>query len=627
MGRLNLVLFGSFRATIGARTVSLPLKKAQALLGFLALAPGQRHARERLATLLWGDAGDEHARNSLRQTLFAIRAALGRSSSLYLGGDPATVWLVPGAIDVDVLAFERFIAEDTDDALARAAALYHGDLLDGLPVEADAFDEWLAPARQRLRHAATTALAKLLERQGAAGSIEAAIATSTRLLSIDPLQEVAHRAVIQMYARTGRRAEAIRQYQAFVDLLRRELQTEPEPATVQVYRALLGEEPAPAAAPSVTRRQGAAADRTPFVARDAELAALAHHLRLAAGGSGRVVAVLGEAGVGKTRLTEELVARIPPDRVLHLQGRSYESSRALPFALWAEALRDQAVESIRELQSLGHAWARELEALFPDTRRARARATRGGDRLRLFEALAHYVRWLASGRTVLVVLEDLHWADDMSLRLLAFLGRRLAAWSVLVVATARAEELAEREVATLGELARERRLHELPLVPLSMEDTAALVRSLMPPGAAPADLAGLQQHVWRVSDGNPFVATEMMRTMRPGHGLPWESGVTLPDTVRAMTRSRVQRLSDLGRRLMAIAAVVGREFDLALLQGASGAAELETAEAVEELVRAHLLRERGDRFEIVHDRIREVVAGDLLPARRRALHVAVARAL
>lgn len=628
MNRLNLVLFGGFGATIGARTVAVPLKKARALLALLALSPGQRLARERLSALLWGDAADEQARNSLRQALFAIRNALGQSSRRYLGGDPSTVWLEPGAVDVDVLAFERFIANDTNDALAKAASLYHGDLLDGVGVEAGAFDEWLIPTRQRLQRAATRAMAKLLGRQIDAGAVEAAIATSTKLLSIDPLQEIAHRALIGLYAGTGRRTEAIRQYRACVDLLRRELQTEPEPATMRAYRTLFREESgrsAPAAPPVVERRR--ATDRAPFVGRDAELTALAHHLRLATAGSGRVVAVLGEAGVGKTRLTEELIARVPPDGVLHLRGRSYESSGALPLALWAEALQPQAAGSIRELQSLGHFWARNLETLFPDLGRPRARSARGGDRLRLFEALAHFVRWLAAGRTVLVVLEDLHWADDMSLRLLAFLGRRLAAWPVLVVATARVEELAECGVATFGELARERRLHQLPLGPLSIDDTAALVRSLVAPGIAAPDLAGLLAHVWRVSEGNPFVTTETMRTVQPGRVPPWESGAALPETVRAMTRSRLQRLNDPARRLMAIAAVVGREFDFALLHRASGSDELATAEAVEELVRAHLLRERADRFEIVHDRVRQVVAEDLLPARRRALHVAVARAL
>lgn len=627
MGRLNLVLFGGFRATIGARIVALPLKKAQALLAFLALAPGQRQTRERLATLLWGDVGDEHARNSLRQTLFGIRSALGRASSHYLGGDHVAVWLEPGAVEVDVLVFERLAAQETDAALARAASLYDGALLDDVVVEASTFHEWLVPTRDRLRQTATTVMAKLLQRQIVAGAIEAAIATATRLLSVDPLQEIAHRALIRLYAEAGRRAEATRQYQACVDVLRRELQAEPEPATVEAYRRAVRDQvahPAPIDAPT---ESPARASGPPFIGRDTELATLLRHLRLTTERGGRVVAILGEAGVGKTRLTEELIARVPPDVALVVRGRAYESSRALPFGLWVEALQELAAEATRELQNLGYAWARDLEALFPDSRRARPRPARGGDRLRLFEALVQLMRWLAAGRTVLVVLDDLHWADDVSLALLAYFGRRLSAWPVLIVATARTEEIAERGAAALAELARERRLERIDLGPLSVEHTTAMARSLVAAEIAAGDLTGLLQQVWRLSEGNPFVVTETMRTIEPERVSAAEGGVVVPDAVRAMTRSRLLRLSERAQRLLALAAVIGREFDLALLHRAAGAGELDASEIVEEMVRAHVLRESGERFVIAHDRIREVVSADLLSARRRALHAAVAGAL
>jgi DNA-binding SARP family transcriptional activator len=624
MARLSLVLFGGFRATVGARHLALPLKKAQALLAFLALSPARRHTRERLAALLWADAPDEHARNSLRQTLFAIRSALGPTAPHVLGSDAAAVWLEPGAIEVDVLAFERLLAQGTDDALARAAALYQGELLEGFAVEA-AFEEWLWPARERLRRAAMTAMTRILARQSDAGATDAAIATSSRLLGVEPTHEPAHRALIRLYAAAGRRAEAIRQYQACVDVLRRELSTEPEPATVEAYRLAAGSDESPSAALD-SRPAAPPAGRT-FIGRDRELATLAQHLRLASDRSGRVVAIIGEAGVGKTRLTEELVARVSPEQVLILRGRAYESSRALPFALWVEALQEHAAANLRELQSLGHAWARDLEALFPDPRRVRPRPARGGDRLRLFEALAELVRWLATGRALLIVLDDLHWADDVSLALLPYLCRRLAAWPVLIVATARAEEIVEREEATLTELARERRLHRLDLGPLSPEQTTALAQSLIAPGIAADNLTTLLHHVWRLSEGNPFVVTETVRTLEAEPAPPTDSGGVLPDAVRSMTRSRLRRLSERADRLMALAAVIGREFDLALLQRAAGTGELDASEALEELVRAHVVREAGDRFAIAHDRIREVVSADLLSARRRALHSAVAGAI
>jgi DNA-binding SARP family transcriptional activator/tetratricopeptide (TPR) repeat protein len=627
MERLNLVLFGGFHATLGARPVALPLKKAQALLAFLALAPGHRCARERLAGILWSDTPDEQARNSLRQTLFAIRSALGRSSPRYLAGDGASIWLESSVVDVDVLAFERLASDGSDSALERAADLYGGDLFDGIVVEADAFDEWLVPARERLRQSAIGTMAKLLARQVDRGGAEAAIATGTRLLRLDPLHEIAHRALMRLYAGTGRRVEAIRQYRTCVDVLQRELRAEPESATVELYRALFPEGSEPSTPSHVSSEKRAAGPPTLFVGRDAELSTLAQHLRLAAEGNGRVVALLGEAGMGKTRLTEELIARIRPGEVLVARGRSYESARSLPLALWVEALQEHAATAISELQSLGHLWARDLEPLFPDTRRARPRPARGGDRLRLFEALGRLLQWLAASRPLLVVLDDLHWADDVSLAFLAYLSRRLPSRRIMIAVTARPEEAGESANATLAELSRERCLARLDLGPLSLAATNALVRSLVAPGSAASEVAGLLRHVWKISEGNPFVVTETMRTVAHDRIPFLDTGAALPEAVRAMTQSRLRRLGRDAQRLMALASVIGHEFDFALIQRASGGNQLETGEAIEELVRAHMLRESGDRFVIAHDRIREVVSAEVLAPRRRTLHGAVAGAL
>lgn len=240
MARLHVTLLGSFRVQpASGRTLLLPLRKAQGLLAYLALRPGQPHFRETLATLLWGDRAAAEAHHSLRQALFALRQVLpdGKPSALVIQGD--SVALNPAAADVDAANFEELAAAGTPRALEQAALLYRGDLLEGFALEEEPFEEWLRVERDRLRELAIQTLGRLLAHQMRAGVVEAAIQTAGRLLALDPLQESVHRALMRLYVRQGRRGAARRQYQFCLDGLQAELGVGPEAETIQLYERLL----------------------------------------------------------------------------------------------------------------------------------------------------------------------------------------------------------------------------------------------------------------------------------------------------------------------------------------------------------------------------------------------------
>src|SRR5215471_13304130 len=247
MARLQLALLGGFEArSDSGLSLAMSRKKAQMLLAYLAMHPTHTHLRDKLATLLWDDAPAEQARQSLRQTLFAIRQALPVDPTLVDGDHVA---FAAEAVAVDVSEFEQLARSDDPDDLERAAALYQGDLLEGIRAGSAQFEEWLLAERERLHELALEAFAKLLGHQMKLGATEPAIQTALRLLSLDPLQEVTHRALMRLYARQGRRAAALRQYQLCVDVLQRELGVEPEEATKQLYRGLLPQPPPRLVAP------------------------------------------------------------------------------------------------------------------------------------------------------------------------------------------------------------------------------------------------------------------------------------------------------------------------------------------------------------------------------------------
>jgi DNA-binding SARP family transcriptional activator len=241
MADLTLTLLGGFEATrtTGA-LLSLPTKKAQALLVYCALRPGRAQQREHLATLLWAETAQAQARNSLRQTLFVLRTALRGKLSTALRIEASTVATDPAVVEADVLRFEGLVAERSPQALEQAAALYRGDLLEGFVVDSEPFEQWLFQERERLRDMATEVLARLLRHQTGEGRTEAAIQTARRLLSLDPLQEAVHRVVMRLHAQAGRRQAAVRQYETCLRVLRRELGLEPETDTQRLYEQIVG---------------------------------------------------------------------------------------------------------------------------------------------------------------------------------------------------------------------------------------------------------------------------------------------------------------------------------------------------------------------------------------------------
>jgi len=642
---LKVMLLGGFEARLASGVpVSLPAK-ARALLAYLGIRPGQSHPRDKLAALLWGGRSDDQARDGLRHVLVALRRALAGIDPPPLRIEGHGLALHSIGVEVDAVTFEQRSADGTPPALEEAAELYRGDLLLGFSVNEPLFEEWLVTERERLREMAVEGLTRLLAHHAEATGPERAIQTAVRLLGLDPLQEAVHRTLMRLYARQGRRGAALKQYQVCVGALQRELGTEPETETRKLYQELLRRPPEVTrpALPAVERSRPAGpagpappdlpvAD-TPLFGREAERGRLQELLDDAVRGHGHVATVVGEAGIGKTRLVTSLAADALARGCRFMIGRCHESDSILPFGPWVDACRSGGVSADEEILGALHpAHRAELSRLLPEA--GMASLPRASDSaLPLFESVAELIAAVAARHPVVLVLEDLHWADEMSVRLLGFVSRRIPAWSALLVATAREEELADASMVrrALAELSRTSPAVPLALSPLSRADTMRLVRALARGGSDARTMAQVQEQVWAMSEGNPFVAVEAMHALgRQGGGDDGrERGgvLALPAGVRDLVGRRLDRLSPRTQQIAAVAAVIGRRFDFALLRGASGVDDRKTADAVEEMIRHHVLQPLGDQLDFSHDRIRAVVYDRLLPPRRRLLHRAVEEAL
>lgn len=314
MPRLHLKLLGTFGAWLDeARAVQIPLKKARLLLALLALSPSRGLSRERITELLWSDRSEAQARQSLRQTLAAIRRALGDAHSEILQADAEAIGFAKDAVDSDVSLLLGISSGSPLAEVERAVTAYEGDLLEGLSVRDPVAQDWLADRRAELRAAMMERLIWLLQAHTRAQHYEDMERIASHMLGLDPLAEEAHQALIRAHLARGERSLALQQYRHCRELLARELGVEPMPETKRLLESVnqerpvgspyrpesRGRSPQSAAVPSA-RRHNLARQVTSLIGRKAEIDEVTDRLRRYG-----LVTLTGAGGSGKTRLAIE----------------------------------------------------------------------------------------------------------------------------------------------------------------------------------------------------------------------------------------------------------------------------------------------------------------------------------
>jgi DNA-binding SARP family transcriptional activator/tetratricopeptide (TPR) repeat protein len=634
------------------------------LLAYLVLGRERHIGREELSLALWPEQAPRAQDAALRTLLSRLRSALGASALL---GREQLMLALPEPVWVDFEAAAAGV-EDGRQALAdgdarRAWALAQvplnicgRGLLPGYDVV------WLESRRRELEELRLQAL-ELVGRAGVAlggAQLASAQRAARALIDAEPYRESGYVLLMQALGAEGNVAEGLRVFERLRSLLRDELGTAPSRETIAAHQQLLQPTPVPTGTPPPTPlrlplpAELSAAARGGLIGRARELAELERlwdTLHAPAGTeqtSARIALLVGEPGIGKTRLLAELASRVHSRGAVVLRGRCTQEPLA-PFQPFLEALRFYVLHApLDHLRGTAAHHGAELQRLLPELGRrlgdlpAPPHGDLETERYRLFEAVAGLLAELAAAAPLLVVLDDLQWADRPTLLLLQHLTGVPEQSRVPIAGAYRAGHAASEGpfADALADLRHEQLATEVRLGGLSLEQTVELVRDTT--GRLPS--LQLARALHERTEGNPLFVLQIVRRLDQagidvgGAGPTELRQLGLPEDLKRVIAGRLAGLAPETATCLRAAAVIGRDFDAAVLERVVGLSEDQFIAALEEALETAVISAQsanpgrrattvGFGYRFAHPLIREALYEDVSVPRRARLHKRVGEAL
>ena len=436
-----VALLGQFQMSTGGRRIEgVRGARLESLVAYLLLHRDRPIARRLLAVTLWPDSSDAQALTNLRRELHLLRRALPDPDALILIEHRTVQWRSDGPFGFDVAEFEAAVERGRrgdSAAFEEALRLYDGPLLP------TCYDDWIGSHRERLNglhlEASERLVADLEERR----EYRRAIQLLRHLIQLDPLRESAYQTLMRIAALAGDRSAGLQAYHAAVTNLHRELGVEPDAETRAAYQRLLaldstsaGDRAPTAVEPAAGSRRLVGSANQPLVGRRGEWAAMVEAWKTVAHGPSKLLEIRGEAGIGKTRVLEELVGWCRAQGFSAAYTKSYAAEGALAYAPIADWLRSESIRGA--LDQLEPIWQSELARVIPELLIEHpdlpkpAPMTESWQRKSLFEAIARAVR--SASTPLLLVLDDAQWADGETLEWIHYLLREQSSSRILIAA-------------------------------------------------------------------------------------------------------------------------------------------------------------------------------------------------
>jgi DNA-binding SARP family transcriptional activator len=641
-------ILGPLEALAEGRVVALGGSRQRALLALFLLHANETLGTDRLVDELWGERPPATAAKTVQVYVSRLRRALaGAGGGAVVATRERGYELELDPERLDAHRFERLVGEGRVElvagrperaatALERALSLWRGPPLADL-----AYEPFAQRAGARFDDLRVAALEQLIEARLALGAHAELVGQLEALIAEQPYRERPRALLMLALYRCDRQADALQAYQDARRTLVGELGIEPGERLRELERAILAQDPRlhleVAEEPAAPEREGRTR-RGAFVGRERELAELIEGLDDAFAGRGRLVLLVGEPGIGKSRLAEELIADAEARGARVLVGRCWEAGGAPAYWPWVQSLRAHVRESddsaLRSQLGAGAAELAqivpELRARFPDLPEPLGLESEGA-RFRLFDATAEFLRNASESRPLVLVLDDLHAADASSLLLLRFVARELGSTRILLVGAFRDVDPIPGQPLTemLVEVAREAVTRRIALGGLSAREVAQYVELTASEIASSELVAELHAE----TEGNPLFVGEIARLLSV-EGVPseatTEARLAIPQSIRDVIARRLAHLSADCERMLVLASVIGREFALDMLARMGGVSEDELLDILDGALTARVVTDLPDaagRLRFAHVLIRDTLYDGLTSVRRVRLHRLAVEAL
>ena len=597
---MDFRILGPLEVFDDGRTLELGGARQRALLAVLLLRRGEVVTADRLIEELYGERPPATAVKSLQVHMSRLRKALGRDGSLRTAAAGYVLEIAPEQLDAERFvqlldrgrrALARGESADAGARFREALALWRGSPLSDLTYHAFAQNEIA-----RLEELRLAALEYRIEADLECGQHATVTAELDRLVAEHPLRERLREQLMLALYRSGRQAEALDVYQAGRRALVDEIGIEPGRQLRQLHLAILRQD----ASLDVPSREPDVPEQAPgnFVGREAELEQVRGGLDAAAAGHGRLFLIVGEPGIGKSRLADEVIGTARARGFRVLVGRCWEAGGAPAYWPWVQSLREIAQEAPAELDALLRG-----EPIGSDTDSAR---------FQLFDATGRFLRSASRGQPLLLFVDDMHAADAPSLLLLQFLARELADTRIVIVAACRdVDPVPGRQLsATLAALVREPVTTRIALRGLDEAEVTEYVERAAAELASPELTATLYEE----TEGNPLFVVETVRL------LVVEGRIAIPATLRDVISRRLAHLSEECNHVLALASVLGREFPLDPLAQMSGMPEDALLDVLDEATAARITSDAPNGLRFSHVLVRDVLYDRFTAPRRARMH-------